>query len=215
MNRFDLIIFDCDGVLVDSELITNRVFCAMLNEIGVAITLAQMFERFVGLSTPQCVALITQMRGEPPPPGFVDEYHRRAGAALDAEVVAVTDVESVLDRLTMPSCVASSGTHEKIRLTLGRTGLLARFEGRIFSVSDVGLPKPAPDIYLLAAERHGIDPSRCAVIEDSPPGVAAGVAAGMQVFGYAERTPAERLRAAGAHQVFDRMLELPGLLGIG
>ncbi|MEZ5649815.1 MAG: HAD-IA family hydrolase [Burkholderiaceae bacterium] len=211
MSSFDLIIFDCDGVLVDSEVITNQVFCEMLNEIGMTIELERMFELFVGLSEPQCVEIITRMHGAPPP-GFVDEYHRRAGMALDAGVLAVNGIERVLDGLTLPCCVASSATHAKIRLTLGRTGLLPRFEGRIFSVADVTRPKPAPDIYLLAARTYGVPAGRCVVVEDSPAGVAAGVAAGMRVFGYCERSPASRLRAAGAHRVFERMADLPALL---
>src|SRR5690606_23654356 len=117
-----------------------------------------------------------------------------------------------LDRITLPRCVASSGDHEKMRFTLGITGLWSRFEGRIFSVTEVKNPKPAPDVFLYAASRCGVAPADCAVVEDTPTGVAAAVAAGMTVLGYSALTPAHRLLAAGAHHVFDRMSDLPGLL---
>ncbi len=210
-----LIIFDCDGVLVDSERIANRIFCAMLNELGLPLSLDDMFEHFVGLSMPQCVALITQRLGRPPPEAFVPELHRRTAAALQAEVTPVAGVRDALDVLVglrIPHCVASSGDHTKIRLTLTATGLLERFDGRIFSVEDVAHPKPAPDVFLHAARHLHADPAACAVIEDTPTGVRAGVAAGMQVFGFCANTPAHRLRAAGAHTLFADMRELPRLL---
>ena len=212
MTALQLVIFDCDGVLMDSERIANRIFCAMLNELGLPLTLDDMFEHFVGLSMPQCVALITQRLGRPPPDTFVTELRRRTAAALQVEVTPVAGVREVLDSLRIPHCVASSGDHHKIRLTLTATGLLERFEGRIFSVEDVGQPKPAPDVFLYAARRLQADPAACAVIEDTPTGVRAGVAAGMQVFGFCANTPAHRLRTAGAHTLFADMRELPRLL---
>ena len=140
------------------------------------------------------------------------ELRRRTAAALQAEVTPVAGVREVLDGLRIPHCVASSGDHNKIRLTLTATGLLERFDGRIFSVEDVGHPKPAPDVFLHAARQLHADPAACAVIEDTPTGVRAGVAAGMQVFGFCAHTPAHRLRAAGAHRLFADMRELPRLL---
>lgn len=212
MTHFDLVIFDCDGVLVDSERITNRVFCSMLNELGLTVTLADMFERFVGHSMPQCLAIMTDLLGEPPPDTFVPELRRRAGEALAAEVTVVPGIERALDALEIPCCVASSGDHAKIRLTLGKTGLLSRFDGKIFSVVDVEHPKPAPDVFLLAASSHQVAPSLCAVIEDTPTGVQAGIAAGMHVFGFAANTPDHRLRQAGAHVIFKDMAALPRLI---
>jgi HAD superfamily hydrolase (TIGR01509 family) len=194
MSTFDLVIFDCDGVLVDSERITNQVFCAMLNELGLSVSLQDMFERFVGLSMPQCVALITEMRGKPPPPVFVEELQQRAASALKEQITAIPGVAEVLAELSIPCCVASSGSHEKIRLTLGATGLLKHFENRIFSVVDAEKPKPAPDVFLLAARQLGVSPSGCAVVEDTPVGVHAAVAAGMYTFGFASNTPAHRLK---------------------
>jgi HAD superfamily hydrolase (TIGR01509 family) len=212
MSVFELVIFDCDGVLVDSERITNQIFCTMLNELGLPVTIEDMFERFVGLSMPQCFELITEMHGRPPPSTFVDELRQRAAAALKEQITPIPGVEEALTGLKVPCCVASSGDHEKIRLTLGATGLLKRFEDRIFSVDDVARPKPAPDVFLFAARRLGVQPSACAVVEDTPTGVRAAVAAGMQVFGFAANTPAHRLREAGAHYIFSEMTQLLQLL---
>ena len=209
MTRFDLVIFDCDGVLVDSERITNEIFCAMLNELGVAVTLEDMFERFVGLSMPQCVALIETLHGRAPPASFVPELQTRVAHALKSEIRPIPGVPEVLAELCVPCCVASSGEHEKIRLTLGATGLLAHFENRIFSVADVPRPKPAPDVFLYAASCLGADPARCVVVEDTPTGVRAAAAAGMHVFGFAAHTPEHRLRAAGAHAILTEMAQLP------
>jgi HAD superfamily hydrolase (TIGR01509 family) len=212
MKPFELVIFDCDGVLVDSERITNTVFCSMLNELGLAVSLKDMFERFVGLSMPQCIELITELLGRPPPDTFVPDLRRRAESALRAEITPIAGVTETLKDLRIPYCVASSGDHEKIRLTLGATGLLKSFENKIFSVVDVERPKPAPDVFLHAARTLGAEPSACAVIEDTPIGVRAGVAAGMHVFGFSANTPEHRLKEAGAHNVFSEMRHLPNLL---
>jgi HAD superfamily hydrolase (TIGR01509 family) len=211
-NRFGLVIFDCDGVLVDSELITNRVFARMLNELGIAVTLEDMFEQFVGRSMPQCLVLITQMLGHPVPQHFVDEYQTRSATALRSELKAVADIETVLAAIPMPYCVASSGTHEKMQTTLGITGLLPKFRGKMYSVTEVAQSKPFPDVFLHAARQQGVVPAQCAVIEDTPTGVRAGVAAGMTVFGYCALTPKQRLIEAGAHHTFERMRDLPRLL---
>ena len=209
-----LVIFDCDGVLVDSERISNRVFCAMLNELGLALTLDDMFARFVGLSEPQCYQLIIELLGKPPPADFARVLRLRTEAALKAEVAAVPGIGAVLDTMTVPFCVASSGSHEKIRLTLGACGLLQHFSARIFSVTDVGKPKPAPDVFLHAAHALSAQPADCVVVEDTPTGVRAGVAAGMRVLGFCAATPADRLREAGAHALFADMRRLPDLLTI-
>ena len=211
-NRFDLVIFDCDGVLVDSETITNRVFAQMLNEAGIAMSLEDVFEQFTGRSTPQCLAIVAELRKRPVPDEFVQEFHRRATAALQSELKAVPDIETVLATMRVPFCVASSGTHEKMQTTLGITGLLPQFRGKMYSVTEVANSKPFPDVFLYAASQQGVLPSACAVIEDTPTGVAAGVAAGMTVFGYCGLTPRHRLIEAGAHHTFERMRDLPGLL---
>jgi len=211
-KRFGLVIFDCDGVLVDSELITNRVFAQMLNELGMALTLEDMFERFVGRSMPQCLDIITKLLGHSVPPQFVAEYQTRSAAALRSELKAVPDIEMVLATIGTPYCVASSGTHEKMQTTLGITGLLPRFRGKMYSVTEVAQSKPFPDVFLYAARQQGVMPAHCAVIEDTPTGVSAGVAAGMTVFGYCALTPKLRLIEAGAHHTFERMRDLLGLI---
>ena len=205
-------IFDCDGVLVDSELITNRVFVGMLNELGLALSLEDMFDRFVGRSMPQCLEIITKLLGRPVPPHFVGEYQTRSAAALRAELKAVPDIETVLAAMRMPYCVASSGSHEKMQTTLGITGLLPQFRGKMYSVTEVVRSKPFPDVFLHAARQQGVMPADCAVIEDTPTGVRAGAAAGMTVFGYCALTPRQRLIEAGAHHVFERMRDLPALI---
>jgi len=211
---FELVIFDCDGVLVDSEVITNRVFAAMLNELGIPVSIEDMFERFVGRSMPQCLEIITGLLGGPVPDGFVEEYYARSRTALKQELKAVPGIETVLSTLRIPYCVASSGTHEKMQTTLGVTGLLPRFLGRLYSVTEVARSKPFPDVFLHAAREQATAPGACAVIEDTPTGVCAGVAAGMTVFGYCARTPKHRLIEAGAHHTFEEMRDLPELLSI-
>jgi HAD superfamily hydrolase (TIGR01509 family) len=211
-KKFELIIFDCDGVLVDSELITNRVFAAMLNGLGIHVSIEDMFERFVGRSMPQCLEIITGLLGRPVPDGFVEDYHARSAAALKQELKAVPDIEMVLATVGLPFCVASSGTHEKMQTTLGITGLLPQFNGRMYSVTEVARSKPDPDVFLYAARQQGVVPAACAVIEDTPTGVRAGVAAGMTVFGYCALTPKAKLIEAGAHHTFERMRDLPQLI---
>jgi beta-phosphoglucomutase-like phosphatase (HAD superfamily) len=215
VSACQLVIFDCDGVLVDSEVITNRVFAEMLGELGTHFTLPEMFERFVGRSMTQCCELIVELLQRPLPAGFVEQFHSRASTALGAELKTVAGIEAALDVLDahrVPYCVASNGTREKMRLTLGHTGLLPRFEGKRFSVDQVTLGKPAPDLFLLAARTFDAAPAHCCVIEDTPTGVTAGVAAGMRVYGYCALMPAQRMTAAGAHRTFTSMSELPALI---
>jgi HAD superfamily hydrolase (TIGR01509 family) len=211
-RAFDLVIFDCDGVLVDSERLQNEVFVAMLHELGIEITMAGMFEQFVGHSMAYCMALVERMLGRPPPADFLPRLQARTFEAFRDGLQPVDGIVEALDRLALPTCVASGGDHDKIRFTLGHTGLWSRFEGRIFSVVDVPRAKPHPDVYLHAARTLGAAPARCAVVEDTPVGVTAAVAAGMTVFGYARLTPAAHLAAAGAHRLFTDMRILPEML---
>jgi HAD superfamily hydrolase (TIGR01509 family) len=215
MSQFDLVIFDCDGVLVDSERITNQVFADMLNELGLPVTLEDMFEQFVGRSMSQCLDLITEMLCAQPPEDFVDNYRRRTTSALLSKLTAVPGIETALDKIRLRYCVASNGDHDKMRTTLGITGLLPRFEGQLYSVTEVEKGKPHPDVFLYAAHKQAVTPSSCVVIEDTPTGVKAGIAAGMTVYGYAALTPASRLLEAGAHGTFDDMALLPSLIERG
>lgn len=210
-------IFDCDGVLVDSEPTANRLLARGLNAIGFATTLAQSERDFMGRSWEHMVAVATERLGAPPPASMRDDYRAALFAAYAAgEVPAVAGIAAALDGLEaagIPSCVASSGDHERIRNGLAAAGLAERFPERaIFSADDVGRGKPWPDLFLHAAERMGFEPAATVVVEDSPAGVRAGRAAGMHVLGYSARTPAAELREAGAERTFDEMAALPALL---
>jgi len=212
--ELDLVIFDCDGVLVDSERLANEVFARVLEEVcGLQFTLDDMFDTFVGHSRLQCLQKIEALIGEPPPAELDRRYQQDINQALAQSVAAIDGIETVLGQLSLPCCVASSGSHEKMQMTLGKTGLIEFFDGKIFSTSEVERGKPHPDIYLHAAASMGVqDPARCLVIEDSPIGVTGAVAAGMKVFGFAELMPAQRLQASGAHLVFECMSDLPDLI---
>ena len=210
MNPFELIIFDCDGVLVDSERIANEAFAKLLNQrFGFSLSLDDMFKTFVGHSSSQCIALIAEMLGKEPPADLEESYQSVINQALFSSVTRVPGIRRAIAELDVPYCVASGGAHEKMQITLGKTGLLSLFEDDIYSTSDVGREKPSPDIYLYAAHKMGgIKPSKCLVIEDSPLGVEGGRRAGMTVFGYKELMSEKALIAAGAHHTFDKMWEL-------
>jgi HAD superfamily hydrolase (TIGR01509 family) len=205
-----LVILDSDGVLVDSEPLSNRELAAMLTELGLPTSAEESMATFMGRSWPACAELIEERLGRALPEDFADTYHERLYAAIEKELRPVAGVVDVLDSLEHRTCVASSGSHEKLRRTLGRTGLLGRFEGRIFSANEVANGKPAPDLFLHAAAAMGFAPRDCVVVEDSPLGIEAAHAAGMKALGFAARTPPERL--AGADAVFADMGELPRLL---
>ena len=212
--RFDLVIFDCDGVLVDSEPVANRVFARALEEIGLRMRFEEVCDLFVGLSMSRCVEIVEQRLGRPVPEAFVRRLQERTFDQFRAGLEAIPGVQDALDRIDAPVCIASSGEREKMKLTLGLTGLLPRFEGRMFSATEVARGKPDPDLFLLAAAELGAAAERCAVVEDSVPGVQAARAARMAAFGYAGRGDGARLDAAGA-TVFRSMTELPLLLGDG
>ena len=212
-DPFELIIFDCDGVLVDSERIANQVFAGILEEeCGLKFSLEQMFDVFVGHSYAHCMEKIEFILGDSPPPTLGERFNSEINAALQQSVEAVNGIDEVLAELSLPYCVASSGSHEKMNLTLGKTKLLRHFDGNIFSTSEVARGKPEPDIYLHAAKRMGANPANCLVIEDSPIGVSGAIAAGMAVFGFAELMPAHKLMNQGASLTFDNMPALPELL---
>lgn len=213
-DRVELLIFDCDGVLVDSERIYCRVDREVFAELGAEFTEAELVEHFVGSPIEVWTALVEERRGRPLDPGWHDPFRPRYEAALDADLTVVEGVTAVLEALAVPYCLASNGSHDSIRRNLTRTGLLDRFEGRIFSARDVARGKPAPDLFLHAAASMGVAPERCAVVEDSAYGVRAARAAGMRAFGYTGGlTRAERL-AGERTVVFDDMRALPGLLAL-
>jgi len=211
---WDLVIFDCDGVLVDSEPTSNRIMNEMLNEIGLPMSFEETVREFVGRSMASCLQAIERRLGRSAPPDFAARFDRRVFTAFRDELAAVEGIVETLARIRHPYCVASSGSQAKMRTTLGLTALLPKFEGRMFSATEVAHGKPEPDLFLYAAETMSAAPSRCAVVEDTPRGVEAGIRAGMVVFGYAARTSRHELERAGA-RCFSVMTELPGLLENG
>lgn len=216
MAGFDLVIFDCDGVLVDSERPVVRLEAQLCRERGWALSEDDIVREFVGLSDAAMRERLSGLVGEPLGDDWDAGYTARYRQVL-AQVEAVEGVAAALDAIEgagLATCVASSGSHSKIALTLGPNGLLDRFDGRIFSATDpaVARGKPAPDLFLHAASSLGVAPHRCAVVEDSPFGLTAALAAGMGAFGFAGSVlPVERLALAGV-TVFGSMADLPALV---
>ncbi|NJP48224.1 HAD family hydrolase [Actinacidiphila epipremni] len=212
--RYDLVIFDNDGVLVDSEPISNRILAECLTEAGYPTTTEESVRDFMGAAMHRVHDVVWERAGERLPAGFDADYHGRVFAAFERELVAVEGAATVVEKLAadgVPYCLASSAGHERIRVALRKTGLYRLFgEERIFSAQDVGRGKPAPDLFLHAARTMGVPPERCAVVEDSALGVAAARAAGMDVYGYTGMTPPAKL--ADATELFGQMAELPALL---
>ena len=213
----DLVVFDCDGVLVDTERIQVAVEARLLTRLGWPMDTQQVVERWMGRTSAAQLADIAEHLGEDAVRRYTELATAQVHAAFDAELTEIDGIGDLLDVLVaadVPTCVASSGSHERIGRTLGITGLHDHFSGRIFSALEVEHGKPAPDLFLHAAERMGFAPAGCVVIEDSAYGVEAGVAAGMRVLGYGGGMASEEsLRAAGA-EVFGHMSEVPGLLGL-
>ena len=203
-------------MLVDSEGIANRIFADSLAEAGYPLGLDEVADTFVGLSLDSCFAALERRFGRPEPPGFRERLQQRTYAAFRADLGAVPGVADAIDAVEaagLATCVASSGDHAKMRVSLGATGLWDRFEGRIFSATEVPRGKPHPDLFLYAARRMGVAPADAVVVEDSRPGVRAAVAAGMRAIGYVGGWRPADLAAEGAEPLHD-MARLPDLLGI-
>jgi HAD superfamily hydrolase (TIGR01509 family) len=211
VSRPRLIIFDCDGVLVDSERLAIRIDAQVLARLGWRLTEGEIIERFVGRSHEYMVSEIESFLGRRLPDDWEDEFQHLYVEAFTTELRAVHGVVGALDRLDLPTCVASSGSLSKIERSLRLCGLYARFEGRIFSASQVPNGKPAPDLFLFAADRMRTSPADAVVVEDSPFGIEASRAAGMRVLAYGGGVvPPDRL--SGATSVFLDMSELPTLI---
>jgi HAD superfamily hydrolase (TIGR01509 family) len=206
------VIFDCDGVLVDSERISVKVDVQVLGDLGWPLTEAEVIERFVGRSDRDTQAAIEAHLGRKLPEGWSEGYKPLYRQAFAAELTPVAGVLDALNRIALPSCVASSGTHEYLRYTLGLTGLYERFTGRIFSADDVARGKPAPDLFLHAAERMGVARAHCVVVEDSRAGVEAARAAGMRVLAFVGGLSPAKLLDGPNTILFEDMRELPALL---
>lgn len=210
-----LVIFDCDGVLVDSEPIFLRVLHRHLIKAGARLTHAECCAEFIGKSKGDVETYLLS-QALPIPADWPDAFYAEATTELERDCLAIEGIEDVLQALTgagIPICVASNGLRDKIEITLSCTGLLPFFEGRIHSAYEVGRSKPAPDVFLHAAETHGAAPEHCLVVEDSPSGVEAAQAAGMACFAYTAASALPPGRLYGA-QPFTAMAQLPGLLGL-
>jgi len=212
-----LIIFDCDGVLVDSEVISCRAHAETLTRHGYPITADQVFDRFLGRSMRQATLEIEAELGRALPDDFPAQVYAEVFKLFAASLQATPHINDALTGITLPACVASSGPPEKISTSLNRVGLYDRFAPNIFSAVQVQNGKPAPDLFLFAAEQMKVPPARCLVIEDSIAGVTAALAAGMIAFGYhggshCRPDTADTLRAAGAAVTFDDMRQLPDLI---
>jgi len=217
---FDAVLFDCDGVLVDSEPITCRVLAEMLGELGWPISVHETMERFIGKMVKDQASLIRERTGFALTEGWLASFRARRDDALTRELAAVPGAIAAVDALSarLPGrmAVASGADRGKILLQLGKIGLLPRFQGQVYSGQEMPRSKPFPDVYLAAAEGLNVDPRRCAVVEDTVTGAAAGVAAGATVFGYspaeAGHSGAQALRAAGVVAIFTDMRALPDVL---
>jgi HAD superfamily hydrolase (TIGR01509 family) len=207
----ELAIFDCDGVLVDSDRISLRIQAEWIADLGLETSYEDCVRDFLGLGMPATLRILGERLRRPLPSGWADGLDAAVREAFERELRPVPGVVEALDQIDLPTCVASSGSQEKMRFTLGLTGLWDRFAGRIHSADEVGRGKPAPDLFLHAASSMGAPPERCVVVEDSPFGVIAARTAGMSALGYAADGSGERLGREGA-RTFGSMGELPGLL---
>lgn len=222
MSRFpfDAVLFDCDGVLVDSEPLTSRVLAEMLTERGWPLTARQAGEVFLGKSVAAQADLIEARTGKPFTPAWLDEFRACRNIALERDLTAIPGAPAAVRAIHAATdgriACASGADLLKVELQLRRIGLHEVFAGRMFSGQDLPQTKPHPGVYLAAAASLGVDPTRCAVIEDTVTGTTAGVAAGATVFGFSPGGPfhssPEALRAAGAQVIFESMQLLPALL---
>jgi len=213
----DLVIFDCDGVLVDSELIFARVLAECLIAVDFPTTIDEAIGLGFGKNRATLSAAVEARFGQALPDAFFETFGARSAAAFEQELAPVPGVEELLAALPTPRCVASNGRLNRVRHRLALTGLLASFDPHVFSASQVAVGKPAPDLFLFAAERLGARPDRCTVVEDSIPGVEAAIAAKIPVVGFCggshcPQDHAYRLSDAGCSRVFTRMPDLAAFL---
>jgi len=199
----DLIIFDCDGVIVDSEVLSTRASAAALSEFGLELTEQQVAALFLGLTLEDGLKRIRQQYQFDLPPAFAARKMQLTEQLFRQELTPIQGLVALLERLTTPYCVASNSAHERLQFTFEATGLSQYFAGRIYSAEDVAQGKPAPDLFLYAASQQHAEPQHCLVIDDSPSGVRAAVAAGIPVIGFvgashAYPALADQLRGAGA-----------------
>ncbi|MGJ5643398.1 HAD family hydrolase [Formosa sp. S-31] len=211
MGKYKCVIFDCDGVLVDSEALSNGVLAELANEHGADLNLESAIKLFKGGSVGSCISKIEKRIGKTLPESFESDYRRISFEIFKTEMKAIEGVSEVLQQLEIPFCVASSGPEEKIRLNLGVTGLLNQFEGKIFSCYTINTWKPDPAVFLWAAKTMGFSPDECLVIEDSFTGVTAAKAGGFDVFGFTQQDIYNELQGH-ATKTFNHMNQLLDLM---
>ena len=207
------IIFDCDGTLVDSEHVTNQIIAEMAGELGISMTGDEATATFGGKTLDAVLYKMRELSGKEIPDDWLPRLIKKVSEAWKTELNPVNGVRELLENLNIPICIASNGEPIHINQSLEITGLRDFFDGNIFSASDVGIPKPAPDLFLYAAKKMGFKPEQCVVIEDSIPGVMAAIRAKIKVYGLVKLCSAKELENAGAIP-FTNMQNLPALLGI-
>jgi HAD superfamily hydrolase (TIGR01509 family) len=219
MSGFDLIIFDCDGVLVDSEIIAAQVESHLLTEAGYPISVEEMGERFAGLTWRDILLQIEKEADIPLSASLLDKSEKLLDARLARDVKVIEGVKFALARLTTQRCICSNSSSARLDMMLTKVGLKPYFENHIYSAKDLGPDrvKPKPDIFLHGAAQFGVAPERCLVIEDSSHGVHGARAAGMRVIGFTGASHtypshADRLTDAGAETVISRMADLPAMV---
>jgi HAD superfamily hydrolase (TIGR01509 family) len=211
--EFKCIIFDSDGVLVDSETLSAKVFQEMALELGFDLDFETAVERFAGTSMKENLRFIEENIQGPLPVDFEKEFRGRTYKVFKTDLKAVNGIADLIEKLGIPFCVASSGPVEKIRLNLGLVNLLDHFENKIYSSYDIGSWKPEPGIFLHAAKRMGFEPEECAVIEDSASGIRAAIAGGFKVYALANEKMKKTFEQLGAI-AFENMKELEKLLAL-
>ncbi|MEC3906862.1 HAD-IA family hydrolase [Tamlana sp. 2201CG12-4] len=211
MSKYKCIIFDCDGVLIDSETIAISTLVDMANNLGANMILEDSIISLKGKALNYCMDLISKLIGKPLPETFEKDYRTNTFKAFKEEIQPIKGIKGVVENLKVPFCVASSGPENKIRLNLEITGLLPYFENKIFSCYAIQKWKPEPDVFLWAAKTMGYKPEECLVIEDSISGVKAAKEGGFDVFGYTEHDYKNELKDK-ATKTFKTMSKLPGML---
>ncbi len=209
--KYELVIFDCDGVLVDSEGLSSQVFAEEIGKLGWKISAKEILQRFKGGKFADALADIEANITQPMPPDFEQLLRRRTFAAFKQDLQPIPGITEALEQLPLPFCVASNGPRNKIELNLGITNLLPRFSQRIFSAYELEIWKPDPAFYLTVAERMGFAKETCLVIEDSYAGMQSATRAGIDVWVYAEGEIDQAIQQSGV-PVFSNMLELPALI---
>lgn len=211
--NYKCIIFDCDGVLVNSESISAKIFQEMANELGFDVDYETAVERFAGTSMTENLKFIEENIKGNLPKGFEQDFRNRTYEAFKTDLKPIEGVHALIEKVKVPFCVASSGPISKIRLNLTATNLIDKFEGRIFSSYEINSWKPQPGIFLHAAKEMGYSPEECIVIEDSEAGVMAAIAGGFRVFALSDLKKKETIEKLGA-TVFSGMDELSSILNL-